>query len=643
MQTLLPSVTITLFTGAEPNSITTKTNLDKDIVLMCTTGKFHQEIESDVVNFGTTSLLIVDDCHYSLGQTPLESAFHKYILKKFYSNQKPMVTVPQIVGLTTNPGDRASALDEEAMEKHILKMAGGVDSTVGVLFTDRVFSDTYTPPSSSRPSPKPTLHVKKFMMRERVKDVIVALQVEIHKWEESIGMLSPHHKWTAEHVQMVQAELDSALARLGCITEDGATPPPDLVERVRVLELIQCYALAAKACVEFGMDRALDVLQAPTRGGAVSATTKSFLTEAQFQSFEAMSKDIRKIVSRRSTLLDVVVELVCPQFASHAHKSRGVLFVDTLADAHFLSAEIGKSHFTARPAAVPRCLVASYSTEACLEIEKADYISEQELERGKEGLDAFARGECSLLIVPYALETDPVEIENIHSEFDFLARAHKITHREDFLDAEHVLTLVVSPERKPFAELRKDFDMCRVEAGLRALPSGITLRKRLTRAQEDVMYSHQTRHLFPLSRKKKKQGAVFIDQMVLRCKKCRVYVCHGLEVFSFFVDGGRHCVVPHHDFATRYNTKPYHAKHKTIKRVNRLKRMFCANCGAPWGLICHFPSKGCQLPVILAKNFIFEMDNKYYSIKLWSDALFQLPPIAIFRKFHLHGAEMQVD
>lgn len=639
LQQILPSLNVYLFTGTEQDSITIKINLDKDIVMICTTGKFHQELEAEVVKFGTVSLFLVDDCQYSLGQTPLESAFHKYIMKKIYRSIKP--PVPQIVGLTTNPGERASALDEEAMQKHILKVAGGVDSTLGVLFTEDVYSDVYTSPSSSKPHPKPSLQVKKFQMRDPMKDVVVALQVELRTWEEDVDILSPHHKWTAEYSKLIQSKLESAVASLTSVKEGEV--PAELVERVRVLELMQCYSQALKACVEFGVESALAILRAPIQSSSVS-TTKSLLTTSQFSSLEAMGLELERLTGQRNAVLDTVNELVCKQFTNQAVKSRGVLFVDSLSNANFLCAEISKSHFLSRPAVVPRCLVASYSTNACTEVEKAEQSSVDDLEKGKDGLEAFARGDCSLLLIPYAIESDNVEIENILSEFDFLARSHKITRRDDMIDAEYVVTVMLSKERKSFGDLRKDFDMCRVEAGLRTLPTGAALKKRLTRAQEDVMYSHQSRHMFPLNRTKKQKNEVFVDQIALRCKKCRVYVCHGMEIFSFFVDGGRHCVVPHRDFHTHYNTKPYHAKHKIIKRVDRLKKIFCGNCGAPWGMICHFPSKGCQLPVIKAKHFIFEMDHKYYSIKLWSDALFKLPPITAFPDFHIHGtSEMELD
>ena len=633
LRDILPSINLYLFTGTEQDSITIKVNLDKDVVLVCTTGKFQSEVEAEVVKFNTISLFVVEDCQYSMGQTPLELAFHKYIMKKVYhSMEQPL---PQIIGITTNPGESSTAIDEEAMQKHLLKVAGGVDSSLGVIFPEAVYSDMYTPPSASRPHPKPTLQVKKFKMRDPMKDVVAALQVEIRKWEECVDILSSHYKWSSEYNKLVQSTLESTLASLTSVGVGEA--PPQLVERVRVLELLQCFSQALKACVEFGIDSGLAILRAPSQVGSLSAT-KSLLTQLQFESLEAMGRELERLMSRPSTLLEAVNEMVCKNFTGQTRKSCGVLFVDSMREAQFLCAEISKSHFLARPAVIPRCLVASYATDTCVEVEKTEQTTEEDLDRGRMGLEAFAQGECSLLIIPFAVESDPVQLENIRSEFDFIARTHKITKREDMIDAEYVVAIMLSKEKKTFVELRRDFDMCRLEAGLRTLPKGEVLKKKLNRAQEEVMYAHPSHLLTAISRTKKDKKEVHVDQITLRCKKCHVYVCHGLEIFSFFVDGGRHCVVPHRDFHTRFNSRPYHGKHKTIKRINRLKKIFCGNCGAPWGLICHFPSKGCQLPVIKAKNFIFEMNHKYYSIKLWSDALFKLPPITAFSGFHIHGA-----
>ena len=205
---------------------------------------------------------------------------------------------------------------------------------------------------------------------------------------------------------------------------------------------------------------------------------------------------------------------------------------------------------------------------------------------------------------------------------------------------------MLSPVNKPFSELQSDFDMCRTEMGLRALPTGgQALKKKLKKGREEVMHNYQGRFIFPLTRSlNKKKNEPNMEKIQLRCKKCKVLACHGMEIYCFFVDGGRHCVVPHRDFSSMYQTQPYLAKHKAIKRVNRLRRMFCGNCGAPWGVVCHFPAKGCQLPVIKFKHFVFEMNHKYYYIKMLDDALFKLPPITASAIFRIHGpADMEMD
>lgn len=631
LESILPGVTVHILTGTEKESIADKLDADSDVVTICASGKFYYDLEAEVMQYGKCSLILIDECHYAMRQTFLEAGLHKYIVDKVYRSLKP--PIPQIVGVTSNPVDRCNALDEDAMQRHLMKVASGVDSRLGILFTDQVTSDTYVPPGSTKRVPKPTMSIRKVKVRNTHMDMVVTLQVEICKWAEAIDLMSPHYKWSAEYGEFIQAQLDAALVSVSLV--DDALHPA-LAERVKILELLKLYTQAVKALSEFGVESALAVLEAPTAGSSAE-TTKSHLTAAQYDSLNNMKQELGLLKVRKSPLVQAVVEVVCAQINNQATKSRGVLFVDSLRDAQFLCGEIYKSMFMCRPYVVPRCLVASYSTEACSEIEKVEQTTEEILEKGKEGLEAFSRCESRLLLIPYALEIDPVEIKNIESDFDFLARLHKVSRRDDMVESEHVLSFMLSPYNKPFADLRRDFDMCRLEMGLRALPTEkVPLKKKLVRGMEDVMFAHQSRFIFPLTRNKK-QNEPGMDQIQLRCKKCRVYVCHGMEIFSFFVDGGNHCVVPHKDFHTRYHTKPYLAKHKAIKRVNRLQRMFCNNCSAPWGVVCHFPAKGCLLPVIKSKYFIFEMNRKYYSIKLWSDALFRVPPIAAYPEFHIHG------
>lgn len=642
LEGFLPHLSFTLITGTESDSISQKLKdaaaISEDVVLVCTSGKLSHEVESEVLAFADISLMLLDDCQHAMRHTFLEAAFHKYIVDKVYRSLKP--PQPVIVGVTCDPGERADALDEEAMQKHLLKVAGGVNSALGVLFTEDVTSDTYYPsPSSTKPRPKPTMLIHKIQQRNPRKDVVVTLQVEVCRWEETIDLGCPYPKWSSEYAAAVQSEMEAALASMGVASE---TTPPALVERVRVLELLQVFVQAIKACMDFGMESAVSVLRSPTHTSSLP-TTKALLSDTHLSSLDTVRNALELLLTQQSPTAAAVVEVVCAQFAGHKDL-RGFLFVDSLQDAHFLSREISKCKYRSHTHVVPRCLLARYATDSCSEVEKAEQTTEEVLARGREGLEAFHSGDCRLLIIPYAIESDQVRLEHLESEYDFIARLHKVTRRDNMVETEYVLSFLSSHESKPFLQLRRDFDMCRVEAGLKTLPTGAQLSKRLTRAQEDVMFAYQSRFIFTSTRPQKKQNGPGMDQIQLRCKKCRVYVCHGMEVYSFFVDGGNYCVVPHRDFDTRYHTKPYLAKHKVIKRVNRLKRIFCNNCGAPWGILCHFPAKGCQLPVIKSRYFIFEMNRKYYAIKLWSDALFRVPPITAYPKFHIHGpVEMDIN
>lgn len=639
MRATLPSLTIHLFTGTEEDSMTVKLCLSQDIVIICSSGKFHHELESDVIKFAAISLLLVDDCHFGMRQTPVEASFHQYIVDKVYHSMKP--PIPQIVGLTSSPGDGATGLDEEAMQNHLLRVAGGMDSVLGMLFTDDVYSDTYLDPHTSKVQPKPSLQIRKVLMRDARKDIEVTLLVEMRKWEESIDMVTSLPRWLPEYGALIELQLQSTSALLDA-TKDGETTDSGLAERLQVLELLQCYAQAIKANYEFGIDNALSVLQAPIQGSSM-LTQQSPLPASYLNSLQGVVREVESLMERKSTVVQAVLDVVCKQFNNQVQKSRGILFVDSFTEGQFLCSEITKSHFLSRPFAVPRCVVTSYSVDACLEVEKAEQTSEEAEQRGKEGIRAFSAGESRLLLIPYALESETVDLENVTVEFDFLARLHNLTTQDNKVESEYVLTFMLSPQNKPFLQLRKDFDLCRLEAGLKTLPTGEQLKKRLTRAQESVMYSYQSRFIMPITNRKKKKNEPDMDQIQLRCKKCKVLACHGLEIYSFFVDGGRHCVVPHRDFSTRYSTKPYHSKHKAIKRINRLKRIFCSNCGSPWGTICHFLTKGCQLPVLKSKHFIFEMRHKYYSIKMWADALFKMPPITAYPGFHIHGlVEMEL-
>ena len=641
LQRVLPNLKVDLFTGAEEDSMTTKLCLNQDTVIVCTSGKLSTELDADVVKISAISLLLIDDCHYAIQSSHLETAFHRYITNKYELTDK---SLPYIIGVTNNPCEYCNALDIEEMQKHLLNVAGGIDAVMGIIFTEDVTSNTYIQLPSTKPLQKPELVTKRFKFRNQKKDFIAHIEVEMSKWEFSIDMLTPHLKWSNEYSDYIQTLLQSTLTLL-----DSGDKDADLSrtrDRIRVLELLQCYSQALRMCTEFGCEGALAVLE----GSAHTSSLQSdqLLTSAQFNSLKSMKMELESLMNKGNAILEAVEETVCTLFNSQRQKLSGILFVDSFHDAQFICDMIAKSHFLVRPVAVPRCLVAKYATDVCSEVEKVEYISEEMLKCGREGLKAFSRGESRLLLIPYAIEKDPVKIENIESDLDFLARLHKLPNSNSLsetVEVEYVITLVQAYQTKSFQDLRRDFNMCLLEAGLKSLPTaGEELKRKLLRAQDDVLFQYQARYVLPLVKRRKiKPKEPFIESIMLRCKKCKIFACHGMEVFSFFVDGGKHCVVPHYEFKIKFTTKPYFAKHKTIKRVNRLRRMFCCNCGAPWGIVCNFPTKGCELPVIKAKHFIFEMSHKYYTVKLWSDALFVVPPVTAFPKFHIHGTSMEVD
>ena len=619
LEQLLPKATIHIFTGTEENSMTTKLCLQQTTVIVCTAGKLHSEMQSDVVKMSAMNLLIMDDSHLALHQTPSEAVIMHYVVKeKNYNSDRP--TFIQIVGLTESLCGTFPALQVKPMVDHLLDICACVDAYGGICSVPESLRD----PLPQSPTPPTSVDVKTFLHQDAKHDFLVLTSVEMGRLERDNDLMCFYEKWTPEYKSFIQEKIKSLEA--GGMVKEGEQPAEsvskDVSQKLGVLELLWLYSEAQTACNERGCEEGLAVLNRQ-EGNILNG-------KAQAQ----LKKELEVVMRRKDAIVETVSEAVRRHVIGS--NANGILFVDTAEEAQHLCTEIGAAIFQAHPAVVTRKTAVQYSTNSCINLTKEGedpVVSEDQ----KNVVQSFNNGETRLLIVPVAIETE-ADVLSLPS-CNVLLRLKCLRKRYQMINMEYVLTTARSPELKTCSELIKEVKETFLKDALQQIPSSDeAFQKAMNPRQDDLMYSYTGRYRGYLYRTKRKKGPT-IDMLQLRCKKCRVFVCHGTELFTFFVDGGQHYVVPKLDFRLRLTTKPYRSKHKTIKRVSRLRQMFCANCCAKWGTICLFPRKECELPVLKSKNFLFEMDRKFYRIKMWSDALFYVPPVSACNAFTVYGEE----
>ena len=623
LEKILPKATIYLFTGTEENSMTTKLCLQQSTVIVCTAGKLYSEMESDVVHMSSFNLLIMDDSHLCLQQTPSEAVIMHYVVKeKNYNSDRPDYI--QIVGITESLCGTFPALQVKPMVNHLLDICGSVDAIHGIC---SVPDSLKTVPDPSQPSPPPPTdtNVHTFKYQDAKHDFIALVSVQMGLLEANSDLICPYERFSLEYKQFIKEKMKELES--GGLVKEGEVPAEsiskEVSQKLAVLELLWLYSEALTACNERGCEDGLAVLNRQEGSGLLS-------TGAQVE----LRCELEEVAQRK----DAVIETLNKTVRHHLQNSntKGILFVDTPEEAQRYCSEIKAAIFQAHPGIVTRKTAVQYSTTSCINLTKEGedpVISEEQ----KAIVESFKDGDSRLLIVPIAVETE-ADVLSLPS-CNFLLRLKHLENRYEMIDTEYIITSAHSSELKTCSELIREIKMSLLNDALKQMPTGEAFKKALNPRQDELMYEYTGRYRSFFYRPRKRKKGPTIDMLQLRCKKCRVFVCHGTELFTFFVDGGQHYVVPNLDFRLRLTTKPYRSKHKTIKRVSRLRQMFCGNCCAKWGTLCLFPRKGCELPVLKSKNFVFEMDRKFYRVKMWSDALFYVPPVSACDKFTVYGEE----
>ncbi|KAF4026434.1 hypothetical protein G4228_018433 [Cervus hanglu yarkandensis] len=91
-----------------------------------------EEGEDDGVELSDFSLIIIDECHHTNKEAVYNNIMRRYLKQKLKNNKlkkenKPVIPLPQIVGLTASPGVGGAKKQAKA-EEHILKICANLDA-----------------------------------------------------------------------------------------------------------------------------------------------------------------------------------------------------------------------------------------------------------------------------------------------------------------------------------------------------------------------------------------------------------------------------------------------------------------------------------------------------------------------------------
>jgi len=301
-------------------------------------------------------------------------------------------------------------------------------------------------------------------------------------------------------------------------------------------------------------------------------------------------------------------------------KTKGVCFVDYKQDTGEIMERVTIIVPQSRPVVLPK-----------------EYFALSKLAKNPDDLEiieAFSNDQSRLILTQLEMEKF-LDLSFLDlPKCNFIARLQvqstDLTIRLD--EGQAALTVVHTPQLKTVQEL---WSALRNRLLMRALPKMPSKGGPFKRQMDEIVRLSVRTHArrknelkrVRFRRKPVSRKIPQIYDITIKCKKCRTHVCFGNELFTLFVDGCRNYVVPEERFQARFTIKRFHTTRKVPKQINRLQKMYCLNCSLEWGHICYFPKRGLQLPVLRAKNFLFDVRGDVKTFKMWSDATFWVPSL----------------
>ena len=332
---------------------------------------------------------------------------------------------------------------------------------------------------------------------------------------------------------------------------------------------------------------------------------------------------MKDIVTKGTSVQTEVANFLSEKFKEN-NEWRGLLFVDTEEEAQSMLTELSSKVYHARPSMISTSYLSVFSKRTK---RKTDL----------EVIDRLCKEDSRLCIVPFSIETceDPSLIDLPTCDFmiRFQKQFNEFTRHTS--EQEYLMSFISCSSRKVCYEFTDELQLALLEKSLDKIPTGEEFQTKLVKQQKLALrkYVNVGYRIRSSYRVRKRTKSPRVDQFLLRCKKCRTYACHGNQLYTIFVDGAQNYVVPYHEFLMRMSLKRFSPKRKVPKRISRLQQVRCSNCDREWGMLCYFPKRGIELPVLKSKNFFFESNQKLYKIKMWSDALFYVPPLTASSKY----------
>lgn len=579
--------------------------------------------EDDGVRLSDFSLIIIDECHNTNKEAVYNNIMRRYLKQKLKNNtlkkeNKPVIGLPQIIGLTASPGVGGAKKQSDA-DKHILNICANLDA-----FTIKTVKENLDQLRHQIKEP-----CKKFVIADDTReDPFKEKLLEIMTSIQTYCQMSPMSDFGTQQYEQWAILMEKKAAKEGnrkdrVCTEhlrkyNEALQINDTIRMIDAYNHLETFYNDEKekkfAVLEDSDDDSCHSDELDDNAKKPLDKTDVFLINLFFENNKMLKKlaenpkyENEKLTKLRNTILE--------QFTRTEESSRGIIFTKTRQSTYALSQWIMENEKFAEVGVKAHHLIgAGHSSEV-----KPMTQNEQ-----KEVISKFRTGKINLLIATTVAE-EGLDIK----ECNIVIRYGLVTNE------------IAMVQARGRARADESTYVLVTSCG-----SGVTEREIVNDFREKMMYKaiNHVQNMKPeeyareilklqvqsvLEKKMKIKRSIakhFKDNpssITFLCKNCSMLACSGKDIH---VIEKMHHVNMTSEFKKLYIVRENKALRKKFADYQTNGEIIC-KCGQAWGtMMVH---KGLDLPCLKIRNFVVDLKNnslkKQY--KKWVELPIRFPDL----------------
>ncbi|XP_049629322.1 interferon-induced helicase C domain-containing protein 1 [Suncus etruscus] len=582
--------------------------------------------EDDGVLLSDFSLIIIDECHHTNKEAVYNNIMRRYLMQKMKNNKlkkenKPIIPLPQILGLTASPGVGGATKQAKA-EEHILKICANLDA-----FTIKTVKNNIDQLKDQIKEP-----YKKVVIADDTREDLFKVKLtEIMTRIQTFCQMIPMHEFGTQPYEQWAIKMEKKAAKEGnrkkrvCAEHlrkyNEALQINDTIRMIDAYNHLETFYNDEKRKKSAAQedysdsDNDVDGNEDYQKKPLILDEADIFLMTLFFENQKILKKlaenphhENEKLTKLRSTIME--------QFTKTEETARGIIFTKTRLSAYALSQWITENKKFAEVGVKAHHLIgAGHSSEfkPMTQNEQRDVISKFRTGKinlliattvAEEGLDIK---ECNI-VIRYGLVTNEIAMVQARGR----ARADESTY------------ILVASSGSGVVE-RETVNYFREKMMYKAIDH--------IQNMNPEEYAHKILELQMISIMEKKmkikknisrQYKENPSLITFLCKNCSVLACSGDAIH---VIEKMHHVNMTQEFKDMYIVIENKALTEMFADYQTNGEIICKKCGQAWGtMMVH---KGLDLPCLKIRNFVvvFKNDSSKKQYKKWVELNIRFPDL----------------